>query len=149
MQGIVKWFNTEKGYGFITSVSGQDHYFNVQDIIGASLPTNGDSVTFESKSGNKGLRANSIKIIEKPVQNSKNKIDDRIGCPSCGKRIVPKIIINRGSLDHSVCPFCGGWIKDFNFIRNFFVGALMLIVNNLIPSLIVGVIFFIIISFNG
>ncbi|MGL6400073.1 cold shock domain-containing protein [Aeromonas veronii] len=39
MQGTVKWFSSEKGYGFITSEAGEDHYFNVQSINGASLPS--------------------------------------------------------------------------------------------------------------
>ena len=113
MQGTVKWFSSEKGYGFITSVSGEDHYFNVQSINGASLPSNGDIVQFESKSGNKGLRAFNVTITAKAqVQNSRST-DDRINCPSCGKKIVPRMITYRGNPEKSVCPYCAATIKTF------------------------------------
>lgn len=87
MQGTVKWFSSEKGYGFITSEDGEDHYFNVQSINGASLPSNGDSVQFESKSGNKGPRAINITITAKAPSQNTRLTDDRINCPSCGKKL--------------------------------------------------------------
>lgn len=34
--------------------------------------------------------------------------DDRVECRHCGRRMVPRIITERGSLVESVCPFCGG-----------------------------------------
>jgi cold shock CspA family protein len=61
VQGTVKWFSSEKGYGFVTSDKGEDHYFNAQGINGATLPSNGDSVQFDSKPSNKGPRAFNVK----------------------------------------------------------------------------------------
>ncbi len=114
MQGKVKWFSSEKGYGFITSDDGGDHYFNVQSINGASLPSNGDSVQFESKPGNKGPRAFNVTITAKaPAQNNR-PTDDRINCPSCGKKIVPRMITYRGDPEKSVCPYCAATVKTFS-----------------------------------
>ena len=39
---------------------------------------------------------------------------DRVICSSCGKAIIPRIITYRGSLDRSVCPFCGKTYKNFS-----------------------------------
>lgn len=114
MQGTVKWFSSEKGYGFITSEAGEDHYFNVQSINGASLPSNGDSVQFESKSGNNGPRAINITITAKASSLNTRPADDRINCPSCDKKIVPRLITYRGSPEKSVCPYCAATVKTFS-----------------------------------
>jgi len=114
VQGTVKWFSSEKGYGFITSEAGEDHYFNVQSINGASLPSNGDSVQFESKAGNKGPRAINITITAKASSLNTRPADDRINCPSCDKKIVPRLITYRGSPEKSVCPYCAATVKTFS-----------------------------------
>ncbi len=114
MLGTVKWFSQEKGYGFITSQSGEDHYFNVQSIRGANLPGNGDQVSFDSKQGAKGLLAVNISIVAKGTQPSSRINDDRINCPSCHKKIVPRIITYRGQPEKSVCPYCACTVKKFS-----------------------------------
>lgn len=114
MQGTVKWFSSEKGYGFITSETDEDHYFNVQSIKGAVLPSNGDTVSFESKPGNKGQRALSVVITAKATHQGNGRTDDRINCPNCGKKIVPRMITYRGSPTKSVCPYCATTVKKFS-----------------------------------
>lgn len=113
MQGTVKWFSSEKGYGFITSDSGEDHYFNVQSVTGSSLPSNGDVINFESKSGNKGKRASNVIIITKNTTHNNTRIDERVNCPGCNRKIVPRINFYRGEPEKSYCPFCATKIKDF------------------------------------
>ena len=115
MQGIVKWFSAEKGYSFITSETGEDYYFNVQSIKGAILPSNGDSVSFEPKPGNKGPRALNVVITKIAAKENNRPADDRINCPRCGKKIVPRMIIYRGELEKSVCPYCGATVKKFSY----------------------------------
>lgn len=114
MQGKVKWFSEEKGYGFITSDSGEDCYFNVQSIHGASLPSNGDFVSFEVKPGDKGPKAFNVKITSKAQTKDVGRTDDRIACTGCGKKIVPRMITYRGNPDKSVCPYCATVIKEFS-----------------------------------
>lgn len=113
MQGIVKWFSQEKGYGFITSAQGVDHYFHVQAVQGAVLPQNGDQVRFDAQSGKKGPRAANIVIVAK-AQNPSRPQDDRITCPQCRKKIVPRMITYRGEPEKSVCPYCATTIKQFS-----------------------------------
>ena len=64
-QGLVKWFNDAKGYGFITQEDGQDvfvHYSAIQAGGFRSL-AEGDRVEFEVTRGPKGLQASNVKKV--------------------------------------------------------------------------------------
>jgi CspA family cold shock protein len=61
--GTVKWFNAEKGFGFITAEGGQDvfvHYSAI-DMTGYKVLEEGQAVTFEVGSGPKGPQAESVR----------------------------------------------------------------------------------------
>ena len=118
MQGKVKWFSEEKGYGYIVADDEKEHYFNVRDIYGAILPRNGDVVSFESGQSPKGPRASSVAIVSKSQSISEgHSTDERVICTHCGKKIIPKIIMGRPLIGYdlvpkkSVCPFCAGTYK--------------------------------------
>ena len=61
-QGIVKWFNAEKGFGFI-SVEGENDvfvHFSAINGIGFKTLAEGDTVEFEVVQGPKGLQAANV-----------------------------------------------------------------------------------------
>ena len=63
MKGTVKWFNEEKGFGFITGEDGKDvsaHFSEIQKD-GFKKLTEGEEVTFDLGKGPKGPVANNIK----------------------------------------------------------------------------------------
>ena len=65
-EGTVKWFNTQKGFGFIATSDGRDVFVHYSDISGddgyKALEEN-DSVTFEIVKGEKGLRAENVVVV--------------------------------------------------------------------------------------
>lgn len=64
-RGTVKWFNSEKGYGFITQENGPDlfvHYSEIQSKGFRSL-NEGDKVEFEITDGKKGKQASAVIVV--------------------------------------------------------------------------------------
>ena len=62
MNGTVKWFNAEKGFGFITTEEGNDvfaHFSQIQNDGFKSLDE-GQEVEFDVVEGEKGLQAENI-----------------------------------------------------------------------------------------
>ena len=60
--GIVKWFNSEKGYGFITTNDGKDVFVHYTAIPGEGYRTltPGDKVEFELVISRKGPQARNV-----------------------------------------------------------------------------------------
>jgi len=64
-QGTVKWFNSEKGYGFIAVDGGQDVFvhFTAIDMDGYKTLDDGARVEFEIAQGQKGPQAVKVHLI--------------------------------------------------------------------------------------
>lgn len=61
-QGVVKWFNEKKGFGFIQREEGDDVFVHFSAIQGGGFKTlhEGERVTFEIEQGEKGVRAANV-----------------------------------------------------------------------------------------
>ena len=66
VQGTVKWFNADKGYGFISQESGSDLFVHYSEIQGNGFRSlnEGDRVEFEITEGRKGKQASAVTVIQ-------------------------------------------------------------------------------------
>jgi len=60
--GTVKFFNTTKGFGFITSSKGKDYFIHTSNLKGITLTDNA-RVEFETRQGQKGLEAFNVTLL--------------------------------------------------------------------------------------
>ena len=62
-EGIVKWFNTQKGYGFVQQENDQDLFVHHSEVRGGYL-AEGERVTFEVGEGRKGPCAVNVQLAK-------------------------------------------------------------------------------------
>jgi len=62
-QGTVKWYNVEKGYGFILQDNGQDIFVH-KSALEHGMINEGDRVEFVSGEGRKGPCATEVKVVD-------------------------------------------------------------------------------------
>ncbi len=66
LQGTVKWFNSEKGYGFITPEDGsEDLFVHHTGIAGSGFKSldEGEKVTYEAVRGRRGMQAENVSRV--------------------------------------------------------------------------------------
>lgn len=64
-QGTVKWFNGEKGFGFISQEGGEDLFVHYSEIQSGGFRTleEGAKVEFEITKGKKGMQASAVTVV--------------------------------------------------------------------------------------
>ncbi len=68
-QGKVKWFNDQKGFGFIFGEGGQDIFVHHTAILTEGFRTlkEGETVEYDTEPGPKGLKATNVKRVVETV----------------------------------------------------------------------------------
>lgn len=66
LNGTVKWFNTEKGYGFIAGDDGRDAFVHWSNITGTGFRNlvEGQRVGFDTEDVEKGPQAMNVFVLE-------------------------------------------------------------------------------------
>ena len=62
MEGTVKWFNDEKGFGFVIGDDGNEYFVHISGINENTLNED-DEVTFDLVEGKKGLNAVNVTLV--------------------------------------------------------------------------------------
>lgn len=65
MEGTVKWFNAQKGYGFITTEDGKDVFVHYSSITNEGFKSlqEGERVRFDLTQGQKGEQATNVSKV--------------------------------------------------------------------------------------
>ncbi len=61
--GKVKFFNEQKGFGFIVGDDGQDYFVHISDIKEGKILRQDDEVSFDEEKGDKGLKATKVELV--------------------------------------------------------------------------------------
>ncbi len=64
VEGVVRWFNQAKGYGYITGDDGTDVLVHRRAIQGGTFLTEGMRVTYVAVDGSDGVHAEHVHIVE-------------------------------------------------------------------------------------
>ena len=71
--GKVRFYDDEKGFGFITTDDGQDVFLHATSLPAGAAVKAGSRVEFGVADGKRGLQALSVRVLEAPVSLAKSK----------------------------------------------------------------------------
>ena len=65
MEGTVKWFNRQKGYGFIAGEDGKEYFIHHSALAEGTFIRDNDLVSFDGAETDKGLQAQNVQLLQK------------------------------------------------------------------------------------
>ena len=122
MKGLIVMYNKDKGYGFVKGEDNQEYHFKDRAIAFGDMPEKGRQCEFTpypntKPNGNKKPEIETLKVLTQVATATTTKKqhyrDDRVTCPHCNRKMVPRIYYLNHAPYQSNCPFCGGQIEKF------------------------------------
>ena len=65
MEGKVKWFNRQKGYGFIAGDDGEEYFVHYSAVPQGTFLRENDKVSFDPADSDKGKQAQNVTLLQK------------------------------------------------------------------------------------
>ena len=63
MEGEVKFFHENKGWGFIVGIDGNDYFAHAKEVVNNEVLSKGVTVSFDPVPGDKGSKAKNICLL--------------------------------------------------------------------------------------
>lgn len=70
MNGIVKFFNRKKGFGFITGEDQKDYFVHFTAVQKGVFLRDNDKVSFDAVEGDRGMKAENVQLVEKASESA-------------------------------------------------------------------------------
>ncbi len=77
MEGVVKFFNRKKGFGFISGSDGKDYFVHFTAVAQGTFLRDNDKVSFDAAEGERGSKAENVKLLEKASDRSGSASNDQ------------------------------------------------------------------------
>ncbi|MFA5142393.1 MAG: cold shock domain-containing protein [Candidatus Woesearchaeota archaeon] len=65
MEGSVKWYNKQKGYGFVIGEDGKEYFVHHTSLARGSFLRENDRVSFEPAENERGVQAKNVTLLQK------------------------------------------------------------------------------------
>ena len=72
MNGTVKWFNTQKGYGFLTGEDGNDYFVHYKQLPEGLMLNENDAVVFDAVETDRGKQAQNVSLGSSDSSSAEN-----------------------------------------------------------------------------
>ena len=117
MKGMVKFYNKDKGFGFVVGENNQDYYFNQKVISFGSIPNSGDMIEFEvsdtptSNTHKEPTIAKMVYTGRRQTVRTSSHNNGTVTCKHCHNVIKPRIWFENGVAVYKLCTSCGTRIE--------------------------------------
>ena len=117
--GTVKWYDPEKGFGFISRDEGGPDLFVHRSALGLETLGEGDQVEFEAGSGLKGPAATSVTVLERNANPVARRSSSSYDSPRSSYDSYSGGGGGGSSVDVSNLPVVTGTVKRYDAIKGF------------------------------
>ena len=146
MKGMIKFYNKDKGFGFVAGENNQDYYFNQKVIPFGYIPQSGDMIAFGTAVKPTGKHKNpEITTMAFSGERANNRHNSEIiTCPHCHKTGKPRFWYERGVIAAKLCTACGRpveLLQGYHDIMKSVRHGFLIFVSALLVALILSVVY--------